>query len=125
MFDDIKIMGVLKDKTYKPDEKLNLFNIYFNLSSKPPIEWAQIFSEEHQSNLNRREAEVEGKYIKVRCCLDEVNNQLEELKRNVVNTNEKYRKYLTRQEIKKNEKQEQADSEQSKIDKALDGLDFG
>lgn len=42
-FDDIRVVGVDKARTYRPDPDKGLYRIYFRLSARPSLEWAQIF----------------------------------------------------------------------------------
>lgn len=48
LFEDLKIIGVDKDKTYNPDPSRILYNVYFNLSQVPSKEWVEIFDAERR-----------------------------------------------------------------------------
>lgn len=127
-FEDIKIIGVDKNKSYRPDPKKLLYNVYFKLSAEPPLEWVQIFEEERRFPRHTmwRRAWIEGQYIIVHCCLDEITKiHFKDIKQDVINTNQKYREYLHKQVLELERKRKREEKEQKEIDKVLDGLDFG
>lgn len=125
-FEDLKITGVDKNRLYRPDPNKLLYNVYLRLSSRPPIEWVQIFEEERRFPRHSmwRRAWVDGQYIIVHCCLDELEMHLKDIKQDVTNTNRKYREYLRRLAVEREKKLLRAKKEQEEIDKALEGLDF-
>lgn len=126
-FEDIKIAGVDKNRLYRPDPEKLLYNVHFKLSVKPPIEWVEIFKAERRFPRHSmwRRAWIDGQFIVVHCCLDEVNRfHLKDIKQDVANTNQKYRRYLHQQAIIQERKQQRKETERKEIDEALDGLDF-
>lgn len=126
-FEDITVTGADKDKLYKPDPKKALYNVYFTLSAQPPQEWVQIFDAERRFPRHTmwRRAWIEGHYIVVHCCLDEVKKyHLNNIKQDVANTNQKYREYLQQQAIKERKQILREKKEKREIEDALEGLDF-
>lgn len=122
-FQDITIITVDKTRTYKPDPKADFYNIYFELSYHPPLEWCEIFEAERQFPRHTmwRRAWLEGKYIVIHCCLDEIKKyHLLDLKQDVGNSNMKYRDFLYREAIKKSKELKIY----QQIDDALNDLDF-
>lgn len=126
-FEDVLITGIDKDKVYNPDETKQLYNVYFSLSVTPPSDWVQIFDEERRfPRHNRwRHAWIEGKYIIVHCCLDEVKLHSEDIKLDVVNSNRKYRENLHRLALQEETERKRKVGEGKKIDDAFSGITFG
>jgi len=126
-FEDITLTGSDIDKTYKPDPNKTLYNIYFKLSRRPPQEWIQIFDAERRFPRHTmwREAWVEGQDIVVHCTPAEIKEyHLEDIKEDLSNTNQKYRKYLQEQAIQEERKRIKAEKEKLEISDALEGLEF-
>lgn len=126
-FQDIKVVGVDKSKTYRPDPEKLLYNVYFKLSSEPPIEWVRIFEAERRFPRHTmwRRAWVDGQYVVIHCALDEVKKyHAHDIKQDVANTNKKYGEYLRQLVIEQKKERERKGEELEKIDEALEGLDF-
>lgn len=126
-FEDVKIISIDKGKTYRPDPEKALFHVYFKLSAEPPMEWVQIFKGERRFPRHTmwRHAWIDGQYIIVHCCLDEVKRiHFKDIKQDVTNTNQKYRSYLHQQAIEQEKKQQREEAEHKKVDEALDGINF-
>jgi len=97
MFEDIRIIGLDEERSYKPDPQKLLYNIYLKLSSPPPLEWQQIFEAERSFPRHTiwRRAWIEGQYIVIHCVLDELDKyHLRDLRQDVESANNKYREYL-------------------------------
>jgi hypothetical protein len=126
-FEDITIIGVDKNRLYRPDPKKELYNVYFELSAVPPSEWVQIFDGERRFPRHTmwRRAWIEGKHVVVHCCLDEIKSyHLRDLKEDVATSNKKYREYLHRLALEEMKEQKRVEEERKSIDDALKGLDF-
>jgi len=126
-FEDIKIIGIDKNRTYKPDPEKSLYHVYFKLSTEPPLEWVRIFEEEHRFPRHSmwRHAWIDGQFIVVPCCLDEVKKFiLDDIKQDVANTNRKYQEYLQQLEIEQEKERHREEKERKEIDEALEGIDF-
>ncbi|RCW51598.1 toll/interleukin-1 receptor domain-containing protein [Halanaerobium sp. ST460_2HS_T2] len=110
-FEDIKIVDIDDEKSYRPDKNKKLFNIHLKLSNNPPEEWQRIFEAERSFPRHSmwRRAWIEGEYIVIYCPPEEIEEyHLDDLKEDVKNTNIKYREYLTelvQKEVKESKKE--------------------
>lgn len=95
-FKDITIIGVDKDRVNKPNPEKEMYEVYFELSEVPPSEWIGFFDEGRRIPLHSkwRKAWIEGKYVVVYCCLDEVELHQRGLNENVAKSNKKYQDFL-------------------------------
>jgi len=126
-FQDIHILDVDKTKTYNPDPKLFLYNIYFRLSIHPPSEWVEIFDAERQFPRHAmwRKAWIEGNYIVVYCVPEEVKlYHFTDIKQDVKTCNEKYRELLFRETLIRDKEEKQKIHEKIILTEALDDLLF-
>jgi hypothetical protein len=125
-FEDIRISSIDKAKVYNPDETKQIYNVYFSLSATPPSEWVQIFEEERRfpRHARWRHAWIEGRNLIVHCPLDEVKLHSEDVKQDVVNSNQKYREYLHRLALQEEKETKGKGDERKKIDDAIRGIDF-
>lgn len=97
-FEDLQIVGLDEERSYKPDPSKLLFNLYLRLSNTPPPEWQQIFEAERRFPRHTmwRRAWVDGSYIVIHCVPDELEKyHLADLREDVNRANHKYRQYLT------------------------------
>jgi hypothetical protein len=126
-FVDILIIGVDKGRTYNPDPQKALYNVYFELSTYPPQEWADIFEAERRFPRHTmwRKAWVDGLHIVVYCVPDEVKQyHLRDIKEDVETSNQKYRDFLHREATRNAQKIAREEKELSVLDTALDDLDI-
>ncbi|MQY74059.1 MAG: TIR domain-containing protein [Clostridia bacterium] len=117
-FEDIKILEIDDSKSYKPDPKKLLYNIYMKLSASAPLEWQQIFEAERRFPRHPmwRNAWLEGDHIVIHCVPDEIEKyHAKDLMEDVDNSNSKYRKYLMEEAQKEAKKVEQEISERDKL----------
>lgn len=127
VFEDIKIIGVDKDKTYNPDPHKLLYNVYFELSRIPPSEWVEIFDVERRFPRHTmwRKAWIERGYVIVHCSLDEVKKyHLNDITEDVKTTNFKYREYLQKVELQRQRQLEKEEKERNTLEESLNDLDF-
>ncbi|MDR4325861.1 toll/interleukin-1 receptor domain-containing protein [Bacillus pseudomycoides] len=127
IFENIRVIGVDKGKTYNPNKEKTLYNVYFNLSDFPSREWVEIFEVERRFPRHSmwRKAWVEENYIVIHCALEEVKDfHYKDILQDVGNTNAKYRSYLKQQAIKKHQVEREKNNEALMIDNALEGLEF-
>lgn len=127
-FEDIRIVGIAKDKAYRPDPDKLLFHIYLEISSAPPEKWIQIFEAERRfpRHSRWRRAWIEGNYIVIHCVPDEVlKYHLNDLNEDVRKSNAKYREYLRRLEAQRAWAELQERKLLEDLDRALDDLTFG
>lgn len=126
-FVDLTINGVDKGRTYNPDPQKALFNVYFELSTYPPQEWAEIFEAERRFPRHTmwRKAWVDGAHIVVYCVPDEVKKyHLRDIKEDVETSNQKYRDLLHREATRNAQKIAREEKERNLLDNALDNLDL-
>ncbi|MCM3342725.1 toll/interleukin-1 receptor domain-containing protein [Paenibacillus sp. MER TA 81-3] len=127
LFEDIKIVGVDKNKTYNPDPSKKLFNVYFNLSHSPSREWVEIFDAERRVPRHTmwRKAWIEDTFIVVHCCLNEIKKyHLLDITEDVLNSNNKYREYLKNIEMQQQRKASREEKEKHELNEVLDSLEF-
>ena len=124
-FEDIRIVGLDDEQSYKPDPVKLLYNVYLELSAIPPEEWQAIFAAERQFPRYSmwRPAWIEGQYIVIRCVPEELEEyHLQGLKEDVQNSNNKYRQYLTeaaQKEVQKMEKAREAHNQFTNLKRRL------
>jgi hypothetical protein len=117
-FDDIKIVEIDDNRSYKPDERKALYNVYLKLSNQPTSEWQQIFEAERKFPRHTmwRRAWIEGKHIVIHCGLEEIEKyHLNDLQEDVNNSNKKYRDYLTEMARKESKEVLEKKSEKDKL----------
>jgi hypothetical protein len=126
-FEDIHIVEVDKQRTYKPDEESALYNVYLKLSAVPPGEWTQIFEAEREFPRHSmwRRAWIESDYVIVHCVPEEMKQyHLRDVKQDVASSNAKYRDYLMRAERQRVSDAQRLEKERGMLDDTLDGLDL-
>lgn len=126
-FTDVRIVGVDKQRTRKPDPSLDLYDVHLQLSSRPPADWGRVF--EAQRSFPRhtmwRRAWVDGSYIVVNCGLDELQRyHIPDLKTDVAAANDKYRELLRQAQAQQTQTERKAEEERRRKDEALDALDL-
>jgi hypothetical protein len=117
-FEDIRITGLDESKTYKPNPEKLLYDIYLNLSSRPSMDWRDIFMAERSFPRHSmwRKAWIEGSYIVINCVPEKLEKyHLNDLKQDVANSNAKYRKYLYEVIRKEKEEVEKKNYERNKF----------
>jgi len=68
---------------------------------------------------------VDGSHIIIYCVPEEVKQfHLRDIKEDVATTNQKYREYLHREEVRKAQQITKEEMERDALDNALDGLDI-
>lgn len=97
IFEDISIIDLDDQRSYKPTEDKLLYNMYLKLSRTPPSEWELIFDAERRFPRHTmwRRAWLEGQFIVIHCVPDELEKyHLSDLNEDLRNSNKKYREYL-------------------------------
>ena len=125
--EDIRIIGVDKDRTYNPDPRKAMFDVYLELSTIPPTNWYQFFDRERSFARHNmwRNAYLDGRYIVVHCPLDEVGKyHLRDLKEDVANANQKYRQAIAAHQQQVERELERQRIEEQARNEVLDALDF-
>jgi hypothetical protein len=98
-FADIRIIGLDEDRTTRADPTEPLYDVHFVLSAQPPVGWSKLV----RSGIGRRGIAGRlgwpmGKYLVVRCAIDEVTRVLAALRPLLAVTNRQYREWATAQE---------------------------
>lgn len=125
MFKDITLVEVVQDMTTKPDERKELFNVYFKLSETPDYIWTNIFEKVHKNRFHTmlRKAYVEGGYIVVYCGLDEVQKyQIGILKKDLEETNKYYKDYLEKEAQRLEKEKLKSEATQKEIQEKLGNI---
>lgn len=126
-FEDIRIIGIDKNRAYRPDPEKLLYHVYFELSAHPPQEWVQVFDAERQFPRHTmwRHAWIEGNYAVVHCVPEEVKKyHLQDIKQDITNSNAKYREYLKRASAERVREAQRHKKMEDDLDDALGRLDL-
>lgn len=124
---DIKIVGVLKERTRQDKQYLGLQDYFLQLSAQPPRGWDRFFNESRRFPRHSmwREAWIESDCVVVKCAIDELSRyHLNDLKQDVANANENFKRVVQDEEIKRKREANRLEQERIERDKRLDDLDF-
>ncbi len=127
LFEDLRIVGLDEERSFKPNPQKALYHMYLQLSGQPASEWQQIFDAERRFPRHSmwRRAWIEGAFVIVHCVPDELErHHLEDLKEDVRNANVKFREYLTEQARRQAIEREKGQREQNSIRDLKGRLDF-
>lgn len=100
-FQDIKIVSLDDEASYKSDPSSALTNIILNLSASAPYEWSSYFNERwiQQFYMMKRNASVSGKRLEIYCVPHELQtDHIPQLKKVITETNQAYREYLAQKQ---------------------------
>jgi len=100
-FQDIKIVSLDDEASYKSDPSSALINIVLNLSSSAPYEWSSYFNDRwiQQFYMMKRNASVSGKQLEIYCVPHELQtDHIPQLKKVIAETNQAYREYLAQKQ---------------------------
>ena len=126
-FEDIHITGLDDSKTYRPYPDKLLYDIYLRLSSRPSMDWRDIFTAERSFPRHSmwRKAWIEGDHIVIHCVPEELEKyHLNDLKQDVTNSNAKFRKYLYENIRKEKEFLQKQKLEKDKLKDLKNRLEF-
>lgn len=124
---EIKIIGILKDRTRQDREYSGLQDYYFQLSKRPSRDWIHFFDESRRFPRHSmwRRAWIEGDCVVVKCATDELQRyHLNDLKQDVANANENLARAIEQHNARENIVAERKEAERIKRDNLLDDLDF-
>lgn len=124
---NLRIIGIVKEKTQQDREYGGLQHYYFQLSSTPPPGWKKHFDNARSFPRHSmwRKAWVSGDCVAVKCALDELERyHLRDLKEDVETANQAYAQEKNAQEARARYEQEQREKEEAKRNAALDKLKF-
>ncbi len=120
-FEDIQIIAMDEEASYKPDPSMALFNIILKLSSSAPYEWSDYFNDRWKQHIYmmKRDASVSGNRLTIYCVPDELEkDHIPELNKVITETNSKYRAYYN----DKKSENERLENESKKDKQALKDL---
>lgn len=126
-FEDIKIVGLDVDLTQPSRKAPGLRLMHLRLSESPPPEWVQLFQQERRFPRHTmwRHASVEGGHIVVDCVPEELEqHHLKDLKRDVANSNDKYRQWLERRDAADAQQRDAGQKERERLERLRSKLDF-
>ncbi len=124
---DIRIIGVVKERTRQDQEFSGLQHYYLQLSSRPPSGWGAYFTQARQFPRHSmwRDAWLDGDCVVVKCALDELSrHHVKDLKEDVASSNANYNQAQINLERKRQQEREQQEIETKKRNDALDQLNF-
>lgn len=124
---ELKIIGILKDRTQQDREYSGLQDYYFQLSKRPSRDWVHFFDESRRFPRHSmwRRAWVEGDCVVVKCATDELQRyHLKDLKQDVATANENWAQAIEQHNAREKFEAECKNAERIKRDGMLDDLDF-
>jgi len=124
---DLRIVGVVKERTRQDPDYSGLHDYYFQLSGMPPPEWELFFDQSRSFARHSmwRNAWIEGDCVVIKCALDEIERfHLRDLKQDVAKANADYTQALRLHDEQERQKRELARKQKEERDGKLDQLDF-
>jgi uncharacterized protein YlbG (UPF0298 family) len=96
-FADIKIVSLEDEMTVASPTYPALSYIYFRLSQTPPPLWTNHFKESRKiaRNARWRHLWIDRRFLVMECTSEEVEANLQEVKKDLAHANHQYRQYLT------------------------------
>jgi len=126
---EIRIVRLNTDKTQRLIGSETLYQVYFELSESPPIEWRIVFEQEWKSMnvgapLSLQDASVSRAFLVLHCPLNEVAARLPVLKKAVVSTNISYKKYVVARAAEETTRENFWKDERRTVDDVAKSLHF-
>lgn len=124
---DIRIVGVVKDRTQQDLQFPGLQDYFFQLSARPPVGWSDFFDQarEFPRHTRWRKAWIEGDCVVVNCALDELAKyHLRDLKKDVATANKNYMQAKADADRQKQIERAQREKAMRERDNVLEQLDF-
>lgn len=124
---DIRIVGVVNERTHQDPKYPGIQHYYFQLSEMPPTNWNLFFDKSRSRPRHNmwRKAWIEGDCVVIRCALEEIEQyHLRDLKKDVARANADYTQELRMIEEQERQQQELARRKKVARDDKLDQLDF-
>lgn len=110
----IRIVGLNTDKTRRTLGSTTVYQVYFELSEIPPLEWRDIFGREWKNLNPTQEAGIDARFLVMHCPLQEIaTKHLPALKSAVEATNVAYKQY-SRSQVTEEERKANAWKEERK-----------
>ncbi|WP_429069514.1 toll/interleukin-1 receptor domain-containing protein [Aeromonas dhakensis] len=124
---EIKIIGILKERTRQDREYSGLQDYYFQLSGRPSQNWVHFFDESRRFPRHSmwRRAWIEGDCVVVKCAIDELQRyHLNDLKQDVAKANKDLAHAIERHNEKEKIEAKLREADRIARDQQLDDLDF-
>lgn len=95
-FDDIKIIAMDDEASYKSEPNTQMVHIALTLSASAPYEWADHFNRLWQQHfyMMKRRASVSGDSLEIYCVPNELQDHIVELNKVISETNIAYGSYI-------------------------------
>jgi hypothetical protein len=95
-FEDIKIVAMDDEASYKSEPNTQMMNVVLTLSASAPHEWANYFNSrwQHHFYMMKRRASVSGKRLEIYCVPEELQQHIKELNKVIAETNAAYRSHI-------------------------------
>lgn len=125
--DEIKIVGIVKERTQQDREFSGLQDFYLQLSKRPSRDWEHFFEKSRSFARHSmwRRAWIEGDCIVVKCALDELSRyHLRDLKQDVAQANQDLEKHIDEYNTNARIQSEIEEAKRIERDTQLDNLDF-
>ena len=124
--DNIRIIGVARERTRQDPKFSGLQDYFFQLSAQPPTGWSNFFDKirSFPRHTMWRQAWIEGDCVVIKTSLDELGSNLEELKEDVAKAHTDYVKAKEATDRKKRQEKEQKERAKKGRDDVLNKLDF-
>lgn len=126
-FEDIRIVGLNEQASYKPDPAKALYDVVLDLSTSPPPEWAEYFNQRWQQKfyMMKRRARVSGDHLVIHCVPDELErDHLPQLREVIDETNAAYREHSAAQERRRRSEEQREEQERGQLRQLKDRLKF-
>lgn len=114
---DIKIVGLNTDKTRRIAGRQ--YHVYFELSKKPEIAWANIFDEKFKEKCF-----VSEKFILLSCMVEEISTWLSTLKSAIIDVNKLFDEYIAEKEKELRLINEANENERKIVEDIANSLNF-
>jgi hypothetical protein len=124
---NIKIVGIVNDRTRQDSEYSGLQDYYLQLSSRPPADWVHFFDESRDFARHSmwRDAWIEDDCVVVKCALAELEKyHITDLKQDVETANKKYWGYKNRERQLQKELLQQEEKKRMERDNVLNNIKF-
>lgn len=126
-FENIKIVSMDDNSSYKDDPQSALMHVVLNLSASAPYEWSSYFNQRWSQHIYmmKRRATVSGKRLEIYCVPDELKkDHIPELNIVIAETNQAYRHYLLQIQQRADQQAAAEAAEKAKLAEIKAGLKF-
>ena len=123
---DIRIVSVVKERIQQDSQFPGLYDYFFKLSAQPPSGWSGFFDRIRSlpRHTKWQKAWIEGDCVVIKCALDELESNLEELKEDIATTNKNYMNAKEKEDSEMQQENGRKEKAREEQDKVLDRLNF-